>query len=104
MRTEDEIDTRAGPLDLAGLAITPFEHVLGIRDRLRLGTHVEQLHEEVVGQRLRLVKDAVLGLSEVGLQYAHAADENGHLGRGQRQQVGPSSSRVSGDKFSPFRR
>ena len=31
----------------------------------------------------------MLGLSEVGLQYAHAADENGHLGRGQRQQVGP---------------
>jgi hypothetical protein len=67
--------------------------------------HVEQVHEEVVGQRLRpLGKDAVLGLSEVGLQYAHAADENGYLGRGQRQQVGPSSSRVSGDKFSPFRR
>jgi hypothetical protein len=46
----------------------------------------EQVHEEVVGQRLRpLGKDAVLGLSEVGLQYAHAADENRHLGRGQRE-------------------
>ena len=30
VRTEDEFDTRAGPLDLARLAIVPFEHVLGI--------------------------------------------------------------------------
>src|SRR5258706_14117073 len=88
VRTEDEIDTRAGPLDLARLAIAPFEHVLGIRNRLPLGAHVEQVHEEVVGQRLRpLGKDAVLGPSEVGLQYAHAADENRHLRRGQRQQL-----------------
>src|SRR4029077_17237763 len=53
VRTEDEIDTRAGPLALARLAIAPFEHVLGVRCRLPLSAHVEQVHEELVGQRLR---------------------------------------------------
>src|SRR5439155_17618269 len=48
VRTEDEIDTRAGPLDLAPLAIAPFEHVLGVRCRLPLRAHVEQVHEEVI--------------------------------------------------------
>ena len=49
VRTEDEIDTRAGPLDFARLAIAPFKHVLGFRDCLPLRAHVEQVHEEVVG-------------------------------------------------------
>ena len=30
----------------------------------------------------------MLGLSEVGIQDAHAANEDHHLGRGQRQQLG----------------
>src|SRR5438876_3737620 len=59
VRTEDEIDTRGGPLDLARLAIAPFEHVLTVRCPLPLRAHVEQVHEEVVGQRFRpLGKDA----------------------------------------------
>src|SRR2546425_10089770 len=97
VRTEDEIDTRAGPLDLARLAIAPFEHVLGVRCRLPLRAHVEQVHEEVVGQRFRpLGKDAVFRLSEVGVQGAHAADENRHLGRGQRQQLRPIDQQLLG--------
>jgi DNA-binding transcriptional LysR family regulator len=43
----------AGPLDLAGLAIAPFEHVLRRPRPLPLRAHVEQVDEEVVGQRLR---------------------------------------------------
>src|SRR5712691_6562253 len=31
VRTEDEIDARAGPLECARGAIAPFEHVLGVR-------------------------------------------------------------------------
>ena len=31
----------------------------------------------------------MLGLPEVGVQGPHAADQNRHLGSGQRQQVGP---------------
>jgi hypothetical protein len=55
---------------------------------LPLRAHVEQVHEEVVGQRFRtLGKDAALRLSEVGVQDAHATNENRHLGRGQRQQL-----------------
>ena len=49
VRTEDEIDTRADSLDFASLAITPFKYVLGIRYRLPLRAHVEQVHEEIVG-------------------------------------------------------
>src|SRR5439155_3065584 len=33
VRTEDEIDARAGPLECAGLPIAPLEHVLGVRRR-----------------------------------------------------------------------
>ncbi len=61
VRTEDEIDTRAGPLEFARFAIAAFEHVRVLRDRLPLRAHVEQVHEEVVGQRLgSLGEDAVL--------------------------------------------
>ena len=49
VRTEDEIDTRAGLLDFASFAISPFKYVLGVRYRLPLRAHVEQVHEEVVG-------------------------------------------------------
>jgi hypothetical protein len=48
VRTEDEIDTRAGPLDFGSLAIAPLKHVLGVRYRPPLRAHVEQVHEEVV--------------------------------------------------------
>src|SRR6266545_5508705 len=47
VRTEDEIDARAGPLECARCAIAPLEHVLGVRCRPPLRAHVEQVHEEV---------------------------------------------------------
>ena len=54
---EDEIDSRAGPLHFAGLAVAAFEQRRVFRGRLPLGAHVEQVDEEVVGQRSgRLVK------------------------------------------------
>ncbi len=88
VRTEDQIDTRGGPLERARLAIAPFEHLGVVRSRLPRRAHVEQVHEEVVGQRLRpLGEDAVLGSSGVGLQDAHAAHEHRHFGRGQGQQL-----------------
>src|SRR5882724_4405501 len=42
MRTEDEVDTRAGPLDLVGLPVASFKHVFGSGRRLPLRAHVEQ--------------------------------------------------------------
>src|SRR6185369_11107553 len=49
VRTEDEVDTGAGPLELTALAITALEHAVGFRGRLPRRAHVEQIHEEVIG-------------------------------------------------------
>ena len=88
VRTEDQVDTGAGPLECACCTITPLEHVFVFRRCLPRRAHVEQIHEEVIGERLRpLREDAVLGPSEVGLQDAHAAKENRHFGSGQCQQL-----------------
>src|SRR5512136_2334273 len=81
VRTEDEVDTGAGPLEFARGAITTFEHVCVFRGCLPRRAHVEQIHEEVIGERLRaLGEDAVPGPSEVGLQDAQAAHEHRHFG------------------------
>ena len=93
--TEDEVDRRAGPFQLARGAIAPLVHmrrgaVAGRVGRLPFGPHVEQVDEEVVRQRLGpLGEDAVPRLLVVGVQGAHPADEDRHLRSGQVQQVGP---------------
>jgi hypothetical protein len=82
VRTEDEVDTGAGPLECARCAITTLEHVIVSRGCLPCRVHVEQIHEEVVCQRPRaLGEDAVLGLGEIGIQDSQAADKNRHLRR-----------------------
>src|SRR5580704_16353761 len=76
VRTENEIDTGAGPLQLSRRAIAALKHVPGFRDSLPNRAHVEQVHEEIVGERRgALREDAVLRLSEIRIQYTHAADE-----------------------------
>ena len=61
-----------------------------LRDGLPLRAHIEQVDEEVVGQRLgALCGDAVRRLPEVRVQHAQAADENRQLGRSRSQQLGP---------------
>ena len=81
-------------------AVAPLEHVLqkrGVGERehgcgglLPLRVHVEQVHEEVVGQRPGpLGEDAEFGLPDVRIQHAQAADQHRHLGSGQRQQLRP---------------
>ena len=88
VRTKDEVDTGASPLEFARCAITTLEHVFVFRGCIPGRSHVEQIHEEVIGERLRpLGEDAVLGLSEVGIQDSHTTNENCHLGRRQRQQL-----------------
>ena len=47
VRTEDEVDTGAGPLEFARCAITTLEHVLVLPDGRPLHAHVEQVGEEV---------------------------------------------------------
>src|ERR1700680_4302665 len=85
VRTEDQVDAGAGPLDLARLPVAPLVHAFGASGRLPLRAHVEQVDEEVVRQRpWPLGKDAMFGLPEVSIQGARAADENRHLGGSQR--------------------
>ena len=89
VRPEDEVDSGAGPSELAGGAVAALVDVLGERGT-PLGAHVEQVHEEVVGQRPRPVgEDAVPGLPGVGAEDPQAADEHRHLRGGQAQQAGP---------------
>jgi len=90
VRTEDQVDTGAGPPDLARGAIPTLEDPIIFRRCLPRRSYVEQIHEEVIGERLwPLGEDAVLGLSKVGVQYAHAANQNRHLWSDQRQQLRP---------------
>ena len=66
----------------------PSNTSFAFRGCLPRRAHVEQIHEEVIGERLRaLGEDAVLGLSEIGIQDAHTANENRHLRSGQSQQL-----------------
>ncbi len=53
---EDEVRAGGGPLGSAGLAVHAREGVAARRDLLPLRAHVEQVHEEVVGQRLRTAR------------------------------------------------
>ena len=105
MRTEDEVDGGGSPLELARGAIATLVYVLIRGGWLPLRVQVEQVHEEVVGQRLGPAgEDAVLGLSEVGVQGAHAANQDRHLGSGQRQHVARSTSSSSVGFRCPARR
>ena len=61
---------------------------IGVIGRLPLRAHVEQVDEEVVGQRARpLSEDAVLGVAGICAQDAQATDEDCHLRRRQPQQL-----------------
>ncbi len=84
VRTEDEVNTGAGPLEFTRCAIMPLEYIFVFRGCLPRRAHVKQIHEEVIGERLRpLGEDTVLRSSEVGLQDAQAAHEHRHFGCGQ---------------------
>jgi hypothetical protein len=75
VRTEDEVDTGTGPLEFARFAISTLEYIFVFRGCLPYCAHVEQVHEEVIGERFwPLGEDTVLGLSEVGIQDAHTAN------------------------------
>jgi hypothetical protein len=52
VRTEDQVNTGASPLEFARRAITPLEHIMILRNCMPHRAHVEQIHEEVVGERL----------------------------------------------------
>src|SRR5437764_7502746 len=86
VRTEDQVDAATGPLALAGLAIAELEGVRRFRPRPPLHAHVEEVHEEVVGQHPGpLCEYAKVRLRGVRAQGTQPAYEHGHLRRAQRQ-------------------
>ena len=75
-------------LSFARLPVAALVNAFRALGRLPFRAHVEQVDEEVVGQRPRLLgEDAVLGPSGVGAEDAQAADENRHLRRGQPEEL-----------------
>jgi len=92
VRTEDKVDPGAGPFKVARRPIAPLVNSLLFRSRLPFRTHVEQVNEEIVGQRLFSIgENTVPESAEVRAQHPQSADENGHLRRRQCQQLGPVS-------------
>src|ERR1700683_4651724 len=50
VRTEDEIDNGAGPLELARCPIAPLQHAFRAGRLLPLRAHVEEIYEEIISQ------------------------------------------------------
>ncbi len=73
VRTEDEIDARAGPPRFAAFAVMSRVHIL-VRSLLPLRAHVEQVDEEVVRQQAGAdSENAVLRLAGIRAQHAQTA-------------------------------
>ena len=90
VRAEDEVNAGAGPLDFARHAVT------ALRTRLRFRRSLASPCACRAGSRRSrwsaspaLGEDAVLGLAEVCVQDAHAADQHRHFRGGQGQQLRP---------------
>src|SRR5947209_429284 len=75
MRAEDEVGCSCCPPHLAGLAINALVDVLLGGGGPPGGSHIEEIIEEVVGERARPVcEDAMVGAAVVGVQGAHSSD------------------------------
>ena len=86
---KEEVHARRRPLDIAGGAVAEFKLFFEGRGRFDDVAHVEQVDEEVVGERLGAGgEDAVLGFAVVGVEHAQAADEHSHLGGGEAEELG----------------
>ncbi|MNZ85617.1 hypothetical protein D3C78_1044150 [compost metagenome] len=88
MRAEHQIDAATGPLQLAGFAVAGFITVVGAGGRLPFHAHVQQVLEEVVGQRSWPFGEHTLCvLPDIVAQHPQAADQHGHLRRAEVQQL-----------------
>src|SRR5205085_2450052 len=106
VRTKDQVDTRAGPLELVRLLVAPLVYAFKAGGGLPLRAHVEQVDEEVVRQRLRpLGEDAVRGFPSICAEDAQATDEYRHLrGAVKVSNCARSTNSSSADKRCPRRR
>ena len=86
--TEHEVHAGGRPLDVTGRAVAHLEGVLQLRRGLHDIGHVEQVDEEVIGQRLGLGREHAGGrLAVVGIEHAQTTDEHGHFGRGEAEEL-----------------
>src|SRR5688572_27540698 len=89
VRSEDEVDTARGSLELALRTTATLEGHRSFRRWLPLRVHVEEVHEEVVGQRPGPHGEQAAVRLGARVEDTHAADEHRHLGGAQCQ---PESS------------
>ena len=88
--TKRKVNPGAGPLDGAAGTVTAFKGFLISRGGLPFSGHIQQVHEEVVGQQTRTISEhAVTRTVIVGAEGSHTTHEHCHLGRGQLQEAGP---------------
>lgn len=87
VRAKDQVRTSSRPLLASGLAVAALEQ-LAVPDVLPGGVHVQQVNKEVVRQSSRTGgEDAVRGAIVVGVEHPQTANQDGHLGRRQVQQL-----------------
>src|SRR6185295_3574341 len=97
VRAEEEVDAAACPLDFSRATTPALKDVCSVGRGPPLRVHVEQVDEEVVGQRPRLRgKNADTRLPCVRVEDAQAADEHRQLGGGQCQHAGPFDQQILG--------
>ncbi len=88
MGAEHQVNTCGGPLWRTGLAVRAIEQLGTTGDGLPLRAHVQQVDEKVIGQRLRALGQNAMGRAvDVGAKHPQAADQSGHLGGGQGEQL-----------------
>src|SRR5262249_35278901 len=93
VRTEDQVDAGAGPLDRLRLPVAAL--VNAVAGWLPLRAHVEEVDEKVVRQLLLLLgEDTMFGTADIGAEHAQATDEHRHLRRRQPQQLCPVHQRL----------
>ncbi len=87
--TKDEVHARARPLDFAGLAVASFEGGAVLVGGGPGSAEVQEVDEEVVGEGFGLCReDTVLRTTSIGVEHTEAANQNGHFGGRQGEQLG----------------
>ena len=87
--TEDEIHARARPFDFAGLAVASFKGGAVLIGGGPGSPKVQEVDEEVVGERFGLCReDTMLRTAGISVEHTKAADQNGHFGGRQGEQLG----------------
>ncbi len=86
---EDEVDVGGCPLQFSGFAVTAFVEVIAHGGLLPFRIHVEEVDEEVIGECAAVFgEDTEVGVTDGGSEDAQAADEHGHFGGGECEELG----------------